>query len=77
MPVGRYKLNQIKSLINNFFLINMTTWEDSPDMLFIAATIKRTNTVLPLRAQNSPKDERLKWQKVVQRISTMSSQQSN
>lgn len=23
----------------------MTTWEDSPDMLLIAATIKRTNTV--------------------------------
>lgn len=27
------------------FLINMTTWEDSPDMLLIAATIKWTNTV--------------------------------
>lgn len=27
------------------FLINMTTWEDSPDMLLIAAIIKWTNTV--------------------------------
>lgn len=38
------KLNQIQHLLN-IFLINMTTWEDSPDMLLIAATIKWTNTV--------------------------------
>lgn len=43
MPVRQYKQNQI--LIKLFFLINMTTWEDSPDMLLIAATIKQTNTV--------------------------------
>lgn len=41
MVVGEFKQNQ--TVIK--FFINMTTWEDSPDMLLIAATIKWTNTV--------------------------------
>lgn len=40
MVVRQYKQKNL-----NIFLINKTTWEDSPDMLLIAATIKQTNTV--------------------------------
>lgn len=71
------KLNQIQQLLN-IFLINMTTWEDSPDMLLIAATIKWTNTVSAYSGgPNSLKIWAFKVAESGTRISTMSSQQSN